>query len=135
MREAVCAKLCWDEKPPSRHDRRNRQIDLCRLNKSADTHRGKYMSTDSGDIWIDNELRNVAVPADLLAKLQAISSLDDAELDRALCDVPVSTGLMARLRSIGTLGDVDLDDELRDVAPRAVWPSDCVAFRPRRGKS
>jgi Ca-activated chloride channel homolog len=75
------------------------------------------MSVEPSDNWIDNELKSVAVPADLLAKLQAISSLDDDELDRALCDVPVPEGLMARLRAIGTYNDVDLDDELRDVAP------------------
>jgi Ca-activated chloride channel family protein len=75
------------------------------------------MSAEPSDNWIDNELRNVAVPADLLSKLQAISSLDDVEIDRALCDVAVPEGLMARLRAIGTYSDVDLDDELRDVAP------------------
>ncbi len=75
------------------------------------------MTRDPGDNWIDNELRNVAVPAELPAKLQAIALLDDAELDRALCDVPVPAGLMARLHSIGTFSDADLDDELRDIAP------------------
>jgi hypothetical protein len=75
------------------------------------------MSVEPSDNWIDNELKSVAVPADLLTKLRAICTLDDAELDRALCDVPVPAELMARLRAIGTYSDVDLDDELRDIAP------------------
>jgi Ca-activated chloride channel family protein len=73
------------------------------------------MSSSPGDAWIDDELRNVAVPAKLLPKLHAIAALDDAELDRALCDLPTPPALLDRLRSIGTRDEVDLDDELRHV--------------------
>jgi Ca-activated chloride channel family protein len=73
------------------------------------------MSSHPGDAWIDDELRNVALPADLLPKLHAIAALDDAELDRALCDVATPPGLVDRLRSIGSRDEVDVDDELRHV--------------------
>jgi hypothetical protein len=73
------------------------------------------MSLHTDDIWIDDELKNVAIPADLLDKLQAIVSLDDCELDRELCNVSMPAGLLDRLRSIGSLDEVDVDDELRHV--------------------
>jgi Ca-activated chloride channel family protein len=75
----------------------------------------------SRDAWIDDDLRNVVLPSDLLTKLNAIAALDDAELDRALVDVPVSASLLDRLRSIGSLDEVDVEDELRHVpAPVAL---------------
>jgi hypothetical protein len=73
------------------------------------------MSSHPGDTWIDDALRNVALPAGLLPKLRAIAAQDDAELDRALCDVTTPPGLLDRLRSIGSGDEVDVDDELRHV--------------------
>ncbi|MEX2138618.1 MAG: VWA domain-containing protein [Pirellulales bacterium] len=73
------------------------------------------MSPQPGDAWIDDELRNVALPADLLPKLHAIAALDDAELDRALRDVAPPPALLDRLRSIGSRDELDVDDELRHV--------------------
>jgi hypothetical protein len=74
------------------------------------------MSPHPSDAWIDDELKNVAVPGVVLQKLHAIASLDDGELDRALCDVVPSAELLERLRSIGSLDENDLNDELRHVA-------------------
>jgi hypothetical protein len=74
------------------------------------------MSPHPSDAWIDDELKNVAVPGVVIQKLQAIASLDDAELDRALCDVAPTAELLERLRSIGSLDENDLNDELRHVA-------------------
>ena len=73
------------------------------------------MSPHPTDAWIDDALKNVAVPGVVIEKLHAIASLDDAELDRALCDVSPKAGLLERLRSIGTLDENDLNDELRHV--------------------
>ena len=74
------------------------------------------MSPHKSDAWIDDELKNVAVPGVVLQKLHAIASLDDTEIDRALCEVAPSAKLLDRLRSIGSLDEGDLDDELRHVA-------------------
>jgi Ca-activated chloride channel homolog len=73
------------------------------------------MSLHPSDAWIDDELKNVAVPGVVIHKLHAIASLDDAELDRALCDVAPTAELLERLRSIGSLDENDLNDELRHV--------------------
>jgi hypothetical protein len=73
------------------------------------------MSPHPSDAWIDDALKNVAVPGVVIEKLHAIASLDDAELDRALCDVSPRAELLVRLRSIGSLDDDDLNDELRHV--------------------
>lgn len=73
------------------------------------------MSSFSGDSWIDDELKNVAVPANLTRKLQAIITLSDDELDHALCAVDMPAGCLQRCLAIGRLSDPDLDDELRHV--------------------
>jgi hypothetical protein len=73
------------------------------------------MSPHPTDAWIDDALKNVAVPGVVIEKLNAIASLDDTELDRALCDVSPRSELLERLRSIGTQDDNDLNDELRHV--------------------
>lgn len=94
------------------------------------------MSSFSSDPWIDDELKNVAMPPELIAKLQAIVSLDDAEIDRALCDVPVRAEFMERLASIGTGNDQDLQDELRHiVVPASVVERGRRIPREERGRS
>ncbi len=76
------------------------------------------------DNWIDEQLRNVSVPPEVLARLGEIAALGDRELDRALCDVPLPAKLLARLHAIGSLTDTDIDDDARhvslpvDVVPR-----------------
>jgi Ca-activated chloride channel family protein len=64
---------------------------------------------------IDARLRDVALPAGMLARLREIATLSDAELDRQISAVRVPDGVLDRLRQIGTLSDADIDVELRDV--------------------
>lgn len=52
------------------------------------------------DSWIDRQLRDVAVPDDLVARLQFVSQIDDEALDERLCEVPVPAGLVERLQLI-----------------------------------
>jgi Ca-activated chloride channel homolog len=80
------------------------------------------------DAWIDEQLRNVPLPHELLARLGEVatlggSTLDNRELDDALCDVALPTAMLDRLQAIGSLTDADLDDDARHVPlPRAVVP-------------
>jgi len=102
------------------------------------------MSSTSGNSWIDDELRNVAVPADLAARLQAISSREsangesaksvasgghvsiarnqlnngqmaDAQLDQQMRSISVPTGLQDRLLAISNSDEDDLTEQLRNV--------------------
>jgi Ca-activated chloride channel family protein len=76
------------------------------------------------DSWIDAQLRQVAVPADLLTRLRQIGTLTDEDLDAQLRDVPLPATVLDRLASIGTLNDADLDDELRHLpTPASVLES------------
>lgn len=75
------------------------------------------------DNWIDEQLRYVPVPPEVLARLGEIAALGDRELDRALCDVPLPPKLLARLHAIGSLTDTDIDDDARHVSlPTGVVP-------------
>jgi len=81
------------------------------------------MSEAFDDNWIDDQLRSVPVPPELLARLGEIAAFGDRELDRALCDVPLPTKLLARLHAIGSLTDTDIDDDARHVSlPTGVVP-------------
>jgi len=66
--------------------------------------------------WLNEELRNVAVPDDLAARLREIGTCSDADLDAALKHPAPTTELRERLLAIGTWNNADLDDELRLVA-------------------
>jgi Ca-activated chloride channel family protein len=50
------------------------------------------------DAWLDAQLRDVAVPANLAGRLRRLAEPDDAELDAALRDVAVPGELLRRLR-------------------------------------
>jgi Ca-activated chloride channel homolog len=52
------------------------------------------------DAWLDAELRNVAVPSDLTARLKMVPRTTDAAIDAALGDVPIPPGLLTRLYEI-----------------------------------
>jgi Mg-chelatase subunit ChlD len=81
------------------------------------------MSESIDDDWIDEQLRNVPVPPELLARLGGIAAFGDRELDRALCDLPLPPKLLARLHAIGSLTDTDIDDDARHVSlPTGVVP-------------
>jgi Ca-activated chloride channel family protein len=75
------------------------------------------------DNWIDEQLRSVPLPPELLARLGQVASLGDGELDHALCDVALPPALLDRLHAIGSLTDTDIDDDARHVAlPAGVVP-------------
>jgi len=65
--------------------------------------------------WIDEALRNVAVPESVAARLGEIGTCSDSDLDAALRGNAPRSTLRDRLLAIGTLSDQDLADELRDV--------------------
>jgi Ca-activated chloride channel homolog len=52
------------------------------------------------DTWLDAELRNVALPPDLAARLEMVPQTTDAAIDAALADVPIPPGLLLRLHEI-----------------------------------
>jgi Ca-activated chloride channel family protein len=59
-------------------------------------------SPDSNfDAWLDTELRNVPLPAGMLARLQKVAELSDEELDADLQAVAIPAGLARRLQRIG----------------------------------
>lgn len=59
-------------------------------------------SPDSNfDAWLDTELREVPLPAGLLARLHKVAELSDAELDADLQAVAIPAGLAKRLKWIG----------------------------------
>ena len=68
------------------------------------------------DAWIDEQLRDVSLPAELLPRLREIAALGDRELDHALCDVATPPALLDRLHAIGSLTDTDIDDDARHVS-------------------
>jgi Ca-activated chloride channel family protein len=84
--------------------------------------------SDFDDAWIDDHLRSVPLPPELLARLGEVaklggSALDNRELDDALCDVALPPAMLDRLQTIGSLTDADLDDDTRHVPmPPAVVP-------------
>ncbi len=65
--------------------------------------------------WIDQQLRDVAVPAHALDRLREIAALGDRELDHLIRAQPLPAGVMDRLRVIGTQADVEVDQELQHV--------------------
>jgi Ca-activated chloride channel homolog len=74
------------------------------------------MADSIEDNWIDEQLRDVSLPAELLPRLREIASLGDRELDHALSDVAMPPALLDRLHAIGSLTDIDIDDDARHVA-------------------
>lgn len=74
-----------------------------------------FMSPDFDNQWIDEALRNVAVPKSVAVRLNEIGTCSDSDLDAALRGSPPRAVLRDRLLAIGTLTDQDLADELRDV--------------------
>jgi Ca-activated chloride channel homolog len=79
--------------------------------------------SDFSDHWIDEQLRDVPLPAELLPRLREIAALGDREIDTLLRDVSLPADLAARLHAIGSLTDTDLDDDARHVAvPRTLVP-------------
>lgn len=73
------------------------------------------MSPDFDNQWIDEALRNVAVPESVAARLNEIGTCSDSDLDAALRGSAPRAALRDRLLAVGTLSDQDLADELRDV--------------------
>lgn len=73
------------------------------------------MSPDFDNQWLDEALRNVAVPESVAARLNEIGTCSDSDLDAALRGSPPRSTLRDRLLAIGTCSDQDLADELRDV--------------------
>jgi hypothetical protein len=69
------------------------------------------MTDDEADSLIDAQLRNVAVPADLGARLHALPEWTEGEVDRELADVALPVLLAERLRNIPA--DEALDEQLR----------------------
>ena len=63
---------------------------------------------DFSDHWIDEQLRDVPLPAELLPRLREIAALGDREVDHLLCNVAVPPALADRLHAIGSLTDTDL---------------------------
>jgi len=53
------------------------------------------------EAWLDAELRDVPLPAGLLARLQKVAELSDEELDADLQAVAIPAGLARRLERIG----------------------------------
>src|SRR5574340_734983 len=53
------------------------------------------------DADLDAQLRNVALPEDLLERLKDVGPREDQILDAVLCDVPLPAGFLARLQQIG----------------------------------
>jgi len=53
------------------------------------------------DHWLDAQLRDVSLPADLLARLRRTAIAGDDALDAAVADVPLPVGLLDRLQRIG----------------------------------
>ena len=79
--------------------------------------------SDFSDNWIDEQLRDVPLPAELTARLREIAALGDREVDFLLRDVSLPSGLADRLHAIGSLTDTDLDDDARHVAiPQSLVP-------------
>jgi Ca-activated chloride channel homolog len=72
--------------------------------------------SDFNDLWIDEQLRDVPLPAELLPRLREIAALGDREIDHLLSDVAMPPGLADRLHAIGSLTDTDIDDDARHVA-------------------
>ena len=72
--------------------------------------------SDFNDLWIDQQLREVPLPAELLPRLREIAALGDREIDHLLSDVAMPPGLADRLHAIGSLTDTDIDDDARHVA-------------------
>jgi len=80
-------------------------------------------ASDNSRRWLERELKNVALPAELVARLKQIRSQgggDDAEalldrdIERALCNVPMPAGLAESLKAIPA--DYAIDRRLSDVA-------------------
>jgi len=71
------------------------------------------MTDQEADALIDRQLRNIAVPADLAARLQRLATWPDDELDQDLAAVPVPSALAARLKDI--TADLPLDRKLTDL--------------------
>ncbi len=67
------------------------------------------------DAWIDEQLKSVPLPAELLDRLRGVPSWGDAELDHALRSVPTPVGMLDRLHAIGSLTDTDIDDDARHI--------------------
>lgn len=74
------------------------------------------MSHEFDNQWLDEALRNVAVPESVAARLNEIGTCSDSDLDAALRGSPPRSILRDRLLAIGTLSDQDLADELRSVS-------------------
>jgi len=79
------------------------------------------MNEELPDPLLDAKLREVALPANLLARLRATSIPSGVELDQALRDVPLPNDFSLRLRA--HVDDFVIDDALNDVAV----PTDLLA--------
>ena len=71
------------------------------------------MSLDDEQRWIDESLREVRVPRELIARLKTVGEDHRSLLDGALCAVPVPASLLARLKDVRR--DEVLDATLRSV--------------------
>lgn len=71
------------------------------------------MTDDEADSLIDAQLRNVAVPAELAARLRTLAQWPDEEVDRELTGVAIPFALGDRLKDIAT--HEELDEQLQDL--------------------
>jgi hypothetical protein len=74
------------------------------------------------DAWIDEQLKSVRLPPELLDRLRGVTRWGDAEVDHALREVPTPSGMLDRLHAIGSLTDTDIDDDTRHIP----LPSDVI---------
>jgi hypothetical protein len=63
--------------------------------------------------WFESELRNVPLPEDLAARLKGIAAANDETIDATLREVAIPAGLMASLKSVPA--DLEFDRRLREV--------------------
>jgi Ca-activated chloride channel family protein len=73
------------------------------------------VAADGSDEQLDGRLRDVPLPADLLAGLKR--TIADVELDGRLAEVAVPSGLVARLQQV--IDNAVMDDDVADVATPA----------------
>lgn len=74
------------------------------------------------DAWIDEQLKSVPLPPELLERLRGVTRWGDSEVDHALRAVPTPAGMLQRLHAIGSLTDTDIDDDARHIP----LPSDVI---------
>lgn len=70
--------------------------------------------------WLDDELRRVPLPGEMMDRLRALAALSDDMLDAELRGVPLPEGLLSRLKQGAQPVGVVMDDAMLDRALRDV---------------